>query len=144
MLVTGLSLDAYDTLYNLAVVEVAVTLAVLLAAGLGGAALIRLTLRPLRRVAATAGQVAELPLHAGEVVVAERVPEVDTDPRTEVGQVGAAQPAPRPRRRRWSPGRPARRGCGSSSRTRATLRTPLAAIRGTPNWAAGRSPRRPR
>jgi two-component system OmpR family sensor kinase len=91
VLVTGLSLeDAYDTLYNLAVVEVAVTLAVLLTAGLGGTALIRLTLKPLRRVAATAGRVAELPLHAGEVAVAERVPEVDTDPRTEVGQVGAA------------------------------------------------------
>jgi two-component system OmpR family sensor kinase len=91
VLVTGLSLeDAYDTLYNLAVIEVAIALAALLAAGLGGSAVIRLTLRPLRRVAATAGRVAELPLHAGDVAVAERVPAVDTDPRTEVGQVGAA------------------------------------------------------
>ena len=48
------------------------------------------TLRPLRRVAATAGRVAELPLDRGEVALAVRVPEADTDPRTEVGQVGAA------------------------------------------------------
>jgi len=34
--------------------------------------------------------VAELPLHAGDGALAERVPAVYTDPRTEVGQVGAA------------------------------------------------------
>ena len=48
------------------------------------------TLRPLRRVAATATRVAELPLDRGEVALAVRVPDADTDPRTEVGQVGAA------------------------------------------------------
>ncbi|MFW8746066.1 histidine kinase dimerization/phospho-acceptor domain-containing protein, partial [Mesorhizobium japonicum] len=40
--------------------------------------------------AATATRVAELPLDKGEVALAERVPDPDTDPRTEVGQVGAA------------------------------------------------------
>jgi two-component system, OmpR family, sensor kinase len=89
ILVTGLPLsDVYDTVSRLVKVEIAVALAALLAAGFGGNAVIRLTLGPLRRVAATAGRVAELPLHAGDVAVAERVP--DTDPNTEVGQVGAA------------------------------------------------------
>src|SRR5207248_2698936 len=59
-------------------------------AGLIGAYTIRSNLRPLRRVAATASRVAELPLDRGEVALSVRVPDVDTDPRTEVGQVGAA------------------------------------------------------
>jgi two-component system, OmpR family, sensor kinase len=47
-------------------------------------------LRPLRRVAATATEVAALPLDRGEVDLSVRVPDEDTDQRTEVGQVGAA------------------------------------------------------
>lgn len=91
VVVTGLPLDAVNqTLSRLVLVEVAVSLLALLAAAFGGSALIRVTLKPLNRVAATAGRVAELPLHAGDVALAERVPAVDTDPRTEVGQVGAA------------------------------------------------------
>ncbi|WP_281902136.1 sensor histidine kinase [Phytohabitans aurantiacus] len=62
---------------------------VLLAAGIG-ALIIGASLRPLRRVAATASRVAELPLDRGEVALSVRVPEADTDPRTEVGQVGSA------------------------------------------------------
>ena len=58
--------------------------------GFATAIIITLALRPLRRVAATATQVASLPLDRGEVSLAIRVPEADTDPRTEVGQVGAA------------------------------------------------------
>ena len=50
--------------------------------------LVRRELRPLERVAATAAKVSALPLDRGEVALAERVP--DVDPRTEVGQVGAA------------------------------------------------------
>jgi two-component system OmpR family sensor kinase len=61
-----------------------------LAAGAAATMIVRITLRPLARVAVTAGRVAELPLDRGEVALAERVPEQDTDPRTEVGQVGAA------------------------------------------------------
>jgi two-component system OmpR family sensor kinase len=91
VVVTGLPIDdVYDTLERLAAVEIGVSLLALLAVGLGGSALIRVTLRPLNRVAATAGRVAELPLHAGDVALAERVPAIYTDPRTEVGQVGAA------------------------------------------------------
>jgi two-component system, OmpR family, sensor kinase len=47
-------------------------------------------LRPLRRVAATATEVASMELDRGEVDLSVRVPEADTDVRTEVGQVGAA------------------------------------------------------
>ena len=91
VVVTGLPVDdVYDTLERLAFVEIGVSLLALLAVGLGGSALIRVTLKPLNRVAATAGRVAELPLHAGDVALAERVPAIYTDPRTEVGQVGAA------------------------------------------------------
>jgi two-component system OmpR family sensor kinase len=54
------------------------------------ALIVSLALRPLRRVAATATQVASLPLDRGEVSLAIRVPDADTNPHTEVGQVGAA------------------------------------------------------
>lgn len=71
-------------------VELCVTLAGLIAASLAGQALVGVALRPLRRVAATATRVSELPLHKGEPALHERVPDAEADPRTEVGQVGAA------------------------------------------------------
>ncbi|MER7763483.1 HAMP domain-containing sensor histidine kinase [Streptomyces sp. NPDC097619] len=83
-----------STVSTLILVEVCVTAAGLIAAGLAGQALVSVALRPLRRVAATATRVSELPLHSGDVALkdleAERVPEAEADPRTEVGQVGAA------------------------------------------------------
>ena len=61
---------------------------------IGGAAaifwLVGRSLRPLQRVASTARQVSTMPLDRGEVDIDVRVPERDTDSRTEVGQVGAA------------------------------------------------------
>lgn len=77
-------------LTTLVLVEVCVTGAGLIAAGIAGAAMVTVALRPLRRVAATATRVSELPLHSGEVALFERVPDAEADPRTEVGQVGAA------------------------------------------------------
>ncbi|MFI1681495.1 sensor histidine kinase [Streptomyces sp. NPDC020607] len=77
-----------NTLSTLIVVEVCVTAAGLVAASLAGAAMVGVALRPLRRIASTATRVSELPLHSGEVALHERAP--DADPRTEVGQVGAA------------------------------------------------------
>ncbi|WP_256103011.1 cell wall metabolism sensor histidine kinase WalK [Streptomyces sp. Ncost-T10-10d] len=77
-------------LTTLILVEVCVTGAGLIAAGIAGAAMVGVALRPLSRVAATATRVSELPLHSGEVALLERVPEAEADPRTEVGQVGAA------------------------------------------------------
>ena len=91
VVVTGLPLsDVQETIWWLVAIEVAVTAAGLLLAGLAGAAIVKLSLRPLRRVAATAGRVAELPLATGEVDLSVRVPDEDTDLRTEVGQMGTA------------------------------------------------------
>ncbi|MET9493892.1 HAMP domain-containing sensor histidine kinase [Streptomyces sp. NPDC006552] len=90
-LLAGLpSTDVDATLNRLVVIELSVTGAGLLAAGVTGAVMVGVALRPLRRVAATATRVSELPLHSGEVALHERVPDAEADPRTEVGQVGAA------------------------------------------------------
>jgi two-component system OmpR family sensor kinase len=60
----------------------------LIIAAIVGAFIVRLALRPLRRVTATATRVAEMPLDEGEVALAVRVP--SPSPNTEVGQVGVA------------------------------------------------------
>lgn len=89
VLVTGLPLQPVkDAVQRMRLVEAVVFGAALLATGIAGALWVRLSLRPLRRVATTASQVAELPLAGGEVALPPRVP--DTDPRTEVGRVGSA------------------------------------------------------
>ncbi|WP_145868424.1 sensor histidine kinase [Streptomyces capillispiralis] len=82
--------DTDDTVSTLILVEVSVTGAGLVAAGIAGYVLVGVATRPLRRVAATATRVSELPLHSGEVNLEERVPESECDPHTEVGRVGAA------------------------------------------------------
>ncbi|MEU9572200.1 HAMP domain-containing sensor histidine kinase [Streptomyces massasporeus] len=79
-----------NTINTLIIVEVSVTGAGLVAAAIAGSVLIGVATRPLRRVAATATRVSELPLHTGEVNLSERVPDSETDPHTEVGRVGAA------------------------------------------------------
>ncbi|MFJ6720695.1 ATP-binding protein [Streptomyces sp. NPDC091259] len=90
-LVLGFRLGEVDsTVRTLVAVEVFATLAGLIAASLAGQALVGVALRPLRRVAATATRVSELPLHSGEPALHERVPDAEADPRTEIGQVGAA------------------------------------------------------
>ncbi len=81
-------IDATTTRY--VATTVVVTLAGLVVIGLLGMLLVQRELRPLARVAATASRVAHLPLHRGEVTLAERVPDADTDDRTEVGRVGSA------------------------------------------------------
>lgn len=75
---------------RMVVAQAGVAGAGLVVAGATGALLVRRTLRPLRRVAATATRVSELPLDRGEVTLPVRVPGADTDTRTEVGQVGSA------------------------------------------------------
>ncbi len=79
-----------DTIANALRTAVLVSLIGLLAVGIGGAWLVKRNLRPLTRVAETASRVSTLHLSSGEVALAERVPVEDTDPRTEVGKVGAA------------------------------------------------------
>jgi two-component system OmpR family sensor kinase len=90
-LVVGLPLAAiHDTLTELLVIEaVVIAIGLLLAAG-AGTAIIRLTLRPLRRVATTATRITELPLERGEVGLGERIPIGAADEHTEVGQVSQA------------------------------------------------------
>ncbi|MFT4189104.1 MAG: ATP-binding protein [Aeromicrobium sp.] len=82
--------DRDETLATLLWWEVALTLAGVAVAGVAGRTLVRRELRPLREVAATAHQVAVLPLSSGEVGTTPRVAERLSDPSTEVGQVGAA------------------------------------------------------
>jgi two-component system, OmpR family, sensor kinase len=118
------------TLDQVAVAEIIVFSVALLLAGLIGTLWVRVSLRPLRRVAATATRVTELPLSTGEVALGERVP--DANPRTEVGQVGAAlnrmlgHVEAALARRQASENRLRRFAADASHE----LRTPLAAIRG--------------
>jgi two-component system, OmpR family, sensor kinase len=89
IVVTGMPLSPVNTtLREVAIAEIAVFSIALLLTGVIGTAWVRVSLRPLRRVAATATRVTQLPLASGEVSLPERVP--DADPRTEVGQVGTA------------------------------------------------------
>ncbi len=129
--ITGLPLSGLDDLLgDVAVAESGVFSAVLLLAGVLGTLWVRFALRPLRRVAATATQVAELPLESGEVSLPAGVP--DTDPGTETGQVGIAfnrmlgHVETALRRRAASESRLRRFAADASHE----LRTPLAAIRG--------------
>jgi two-component system OmpR family sensor kinase len=129
--ITGLPLAPnHDLLRDVALAEVAVFSAVLLLAGVLGTFWVRFSLHPLRRVAATASQVAELPLEFGEVSLPAGVP--DTDPVTETGQVGLAfnrmlGHVETALRRRAASETRLRRFAADASHE---LRTPLAAIRG--------------
>ncbi|HEX3648731.1 MAG TPA: histidine kinase dimerization/phospho-acceptor domain-containing protein, partial [Pseudonocardiaceae bacterium] len=89
--VTGIPLSEVDsTLTGLGFIFGGVAVLALVVAAIAGALIVRRELRPLRRVAETAGRVAELELDKGDVALSVRVPPQDTDPDTEVGQVGAA------------------------------------------------------
>jgi two-component system, OmpR family, sensor kinase len=135
-LITGLPMsDVSHTLGHVALAELIVFLSILLLAGVLSTALVRVSLRPLRRVAATATLVAELPLETGEVTLPAGVP--DTDPRTEVGQVGAAfnrmlGHVERALGRRAASEARLRRFAADASHE---LRTPLSAIRGYAEFA---------
>ncbi len=130
-LVTGLPLTTVDaTLEKVENTEHLLFGGALLLAVILGAALVQLSLRPLRRVAATATQVTRLPLDSGSVTFPAGVP--DSDPRTEVGQVGAAfnrmlQHVERALGRREASEARLRRFAADASHE---LRTPLSAIRG--------------
>jgi two-component system OmpR family sensor kinase len=131
VLITGLPLSPMEsTLRRVEIAELAAFLVVLVLAGFIGTGFVRLSLRPLRRVAATATRVTQLPLASGEVTLPERVP--DTSPRTEVGQVAVAfnrmlgHVEAALGRRAASEARLRRFAADASHE----LRTPLAAIRG--------------
>ena len=82
--------DVTDTQRQLAVILILVGGGATVFGGLIIFVIVRRSVRPLERVAATARKVATLPLDRGEVDLAVRVPVRDTDPRTEIGSVGAA------------------------------------------------------
>ena len=90
-LVIGLPLGEVQlTVLRLALLILVIGGIGVIAAALVGAFVVRLALRPLERVAATATRVSELPLDRGEVALAVRVAPEDADPATEVGSVGAS------------------------------------------------------
>lgn len=90
-LVIGLSTSDVDrTLLRVALIFAVVTAAALAVATTVGVLIIRRALAPLTRVAATAGEVAGLPLDRGEVALPVRVAEPDANPNTEVGRLGLA------------------------------------------------------
>lgn len=93
---------------------------------------VRVALRPLSGVVATATRVSELELDKGEVALAERVPETDANTSTEVGQVGAAlnrllEHVASALRARQASESKVRQFVADASHE---LRTPLASIRG--------------
>ncbi|GAA1214062.1 sensor histidine kinase [Rhodoglobus aureus] len=82
--------DVRDTVLQLTFLVAGIGLLAVGSAAIAGAIAVRFALRPLERVAGTATRVTELQLDRGAVALAERVSLDDADPRTEVGQVGAA------------------------------------------------------
>jgi two-component system OmpR family sensor kinase len=89
--ITGIpTRDVDDAIGTLIGWEVLFSLLGVLAAGGIAVAVVQRQLRPLRDVARTAHEVADLPLSTGEIGVTARVPDELADERNEVGQVGKA------------------------------------------------------
>jgi two-component system OmpR family sensor kinase len=89
ILITGLPEHPVDdTVARLLVIEASVFAVALIVTGSIGAASVRLSLRPLNRVAATAREVSSLPLSTGTVSLPDRVAVSAT--KTEAGQVAEA------------------------------------------------------
>ncbi|MDQ0851626.1 two-component system OmpR family sensor kinase [Arthrobacter sp. B3I9] len=91
VIVTGLPLaEKQNTLASLVWTMVVVSAGGLVVIGLAGTALIRRTMKPLEQLSEVATKVSRLPLDAGEVALAVRVPAAAAHPGTEVGGVGYA------------------------------------------------------
>jgi two-component system sensor histidine kinase TrcS len=89
VLLTGVSrTPAWNAMVRETVIVSAMTALALLITALSTVAIVRFALRPLRRVSATAAEVAALPLDRDNYAITPRVPARHTDPRTEVGLVG--------------------------------------------------------
>lgn len=89
ILVTGVSRKpAWDAVTRETAIVAGMTALALLIIAVCTVAIVRFALRPLDRVAATAAEVATLPLDRDHHTITPRVPAGDTDPRTEVGLVG--------------------------------------------------------
>ncbi|MFE4194513.1 ATP-binding protein [Paenarthrobacter sp. NPDC056912] len=91
VIVTGLPLaDKQNAEASLVWTMVFVSLGGLVLIGLAGTVIIRRTMRPLEQLSEVATKVSRLPLDAGEVALAVRVPPSAAHPGTEVGSVGHA------------------------------------------------------
>lgn len=91
VIVTGLPLaDKQSAEASLVWTMVLVSLGGLIIIGLAGTVIIRRTMRPLEQLSEVATKVSRLPLDAGEVALAVRVPPSAAHPGTEVGSVGHA------------------------------------------------------
>ena len=89
ILVTGVSRQpAWDAVTKETAIVSGMTALALVITAMCTVAIVRFALRPLGRVAATAAEVATLPLNRDHHAITPRVPDGDTDPRTEVGLVG--------------------------------------------------------
>lgn len=91
LVVVGLPTSGYLTpVVTLAVAAAALTLLAIVIAIVAARRVVDASLRPLQRLATTATKVSNLELDRGEVNVPVRVAQADTNPRSEVGQVGLA------------------------------------------------------
>ena len=89
ILVTGVSrTPAWEAMIRETLIVSGLTVLALVITALSTLAVVRFALRPLRRVAMTAAEVAALPLDRDNHTITPRVPAENTDPRTEVGLVG--------------------------------------------------------
>jgi two-component system, OmpR family, sensor histidine kinase TrcS len=89
LLVTGASRKpAWQAMTRETGIVAGITAVALLITAACTVAIVRFALRPLDRVAATAAEVATLPLDRDHHAITPRVPAGDTDPHTEVGLVG--------------------------------------------------------
>ncbi|WP_445168557.1 sensor histidine kinase [Mycolicibacterium sp. Dal123E01] len=88
-LVSAISLrGATEAIAKKTLLVAAITLVAAILAAAGTVTLVRRTLQPLRRVAATAARAARIPLADDEHRITARVRHADTDPDNEVGIVG--------------------------------------------------------
>ncbi len=132
-LIVGLPLrDVTATTGQLMFIIFVITAIGIAVAAIAATFVVRLALRPLSGVVATATRVAELELDRGDVALAERVPLADASNATEVGQVGAAlnrmlEHVASALTARQSSERKVRQFVADASHE---LRTPLASIRG--------------
>ncbi|MHA0286691.1 sensor histidine kinase [Mycobacterium sp. C3-094] len=89
IVVTGVSrAPAWDAMVRETALVSGLTAVAVLITAVCTVAVVRLALRPLRRVAATAAAVADMPLDGDNHTITPRVAAAETDPRTEVGMVG--------------------------------------------------------
>jgi two-component system, OmpR family, sensor kinase len=132
-LIVGLPLREVDATTGqlLLIISLVTAIGIALAAAVA-TFVVRVALKPLSGVVATATRVSELELDKGEVALAERVPLVNASSSTEVGQVGAAlnrllEHVASALRARQASESKVRQFVADASHE---LRTPLASIRG--------------